>query len=89
MMIGLFSFQVLSIETHFAGKFFPGTREDILNFMTSVGYIHFPSGHANTEYVRYSGQTKVMRIVNDLFVRKDIAAGLEVKEALSGNRGEL
>ena len=30
--------KVLTVETHLAGKVFPGTREDILEFMDSVGY---------------------------------------------------
>ena len=29
---------VISVETHMAGKVFPGTREDIIEFMKSVGY---------------------------------------------------
>ena len=29
---------VLSVETHMAGQVFPGTREDIIDYMTSVGY---------------------------------------------------
>ena len=29
---------VISVETHMAGKVFPGTRDDIIEFMKSVGY---------------------------------------------------
>ena len=30
--------RVLTVETHLAGKVFPGTRQDIIDFMDSVGY---------------------------------------------------
>jgi hypothetical protein len=81
----------LSIETHFAGKMFPGSREDILDYMASVGYKHFPKGHANKNWVRYwtDGEDMTFRIVNDLFVREDIHVTLEVREAASGDREEL
>jgi hypothetical protein len=81
----------MSIETHFAGKIFPGSREDILDYMASVGYKHFPTGHANNEWVRYTEEWEDVhfRIVNDLFVREDIAANLEVKKARTGERVEL
>ena len=29
---------VLSVETHMAGSVFPGSREEIINYMKSVGY---------------------------------------------------
>ena len=29
---------MLTVETHLAGKLFPGTRQDIIDFMDSVGY---------------------------------------------------
>ena len=29
---------VVSVETHMAGQVFPGTREDIIHYMKSVGY---------------------------------------------------
>ena len=29
---------VLSVETHMAGQVFPGTRDDIIDYMKSVGY---------------------------------------------------
>jgi hypothetical protein len=81
----------LSIETHFAGKMFPGSREDILDYMASVGYKHFPTGHANNNWVRYwmDGEDMTFRIVNDLFVREDIPVTLEVREAASEDREDL
>jgi hypothetical protein len=30
--------RVLTVETHLAGQVFPGTRQDIIDFMDSVGY---------------------------------------------------
>ena len=29
---------VLSVETHMAGRVFPGSRDDIINYMKTVGY---------------------------------------------------
>jgi hypothetical protein len=70
---------------------FPGSREDILDYMASVGYKHFPSGHANNNWVRYwtDGEDRTFRIVNDLFVREDIPVTLEDREAVSGDREDL
>ena len=50
--------RVFSVETHLAGVVFPGTRQDIIEYMESVGYrlMEF-----TTE------QTK-----DDLFVRNDV-----------------
>ena len=51
---------VISVETHLAGEVFPGSRDDIIDFMDSVGYI--------VENTWNSGDfTK-----DDLFIRKDI-----------------
>ncbi len=59
--------------------------------LASVGYKHFPKGHANKNWVRYwtDGEDMTFRIVNDLFVREDIPVTLEVREAASGDREEL
>ena len=50
---------VVSVETHLAGLVFPGSREEILQFMDSVGYILVP-------------WTEEEMHKDDLFVRKDI-----------------
>ena len=56
---------VVSVETHLAGEVFPGSREDIIDYMESVGY--------NIENTWKKGEiTK-----DDLFVRKDIELILE------------
>ena len=50
---------VVSVETHLAGLVFPGSREEIIQFMDSVGYILVP-------------WTEDEMHKDDLFVRKDI-----------------
>ena len=50
---------VVSVETHLAGLVFPGSREEIIQFMDSVGYVLVPW----TENEMHK---------DDLFVRKDI-----------------
>ena len=47
------------METHLAGLVFPGSREEIIQFMDSVGYVLVP-------------WTKDEMHKDDLFVRKDI-----------------
>ena len=47
------------METHLAGLVFPGSREEIIEFMTSVGYTLVP-------------WTEEDMHKDDLFVRKDI-----------------
>ena len=47
------------METHLAGLVFPGSREEIIQFMDSVGYILVP-------------WTEEEMHKDDLFVRKDI-----------------
>ena len=55
---GLVDIRVISVETHLAGVVFPGTRQDIIDYMESVGY----------RLVEYTNQpTK-----DDLFVRNDV-----------------
>ena len=50
---------VVSVETHLAGLVFPGSREEIIEFMASVGYTLVP-------------WTEEEMHKDDLFVRKDI-----------------
>ena len=50
---------VVSVETHLAGLVFPGSREEIIQFMDSVGYVLVP-------------WTEEEMHKDDLFVRKDI-----------------
>ena len=50
---------VVSVETHLAGLVFPGSREEIIEFMDSVGYTLIP-------------WTQEQMNKYDLFVRKDI-----------------
>ena len=47
------------METHLAGLVFPGSREEIIEFMDSVGYTLIP-------------WTEEKMHKDDLFVRKDI-----------------
>ena len=49
----------MSVETHLAGLVFPGSREEIIEFMASVGYTLVP-------------WTEEDMHKDDLFVRKDI-----------------
>ena len=50
---------VVSVETHLAGLVFPGSRDKIIEFMASVGYVLVP-------------WTEDEMHKDDLFVRKDI-----------------
>ena len=50
---------VISVETHLAGLVFPGSREEIVKYMDSVGY-------------RLVNWTEEEMRKDDLFVRKDI-----------------
>ena len=50
---------MVSVETHLAGLVFPGSREEIIQFMDSVGYVLVP-------------WTEEEMHKDDLFVRKDI-----------------
>ena len=50
---------MVSVETHLAGLVFPGSREEIIEFMDSVGYVLVP-------------WTEEEMHKDDLFVRKDI-----------------
>jgi hypothetical protein len=34
-----------SSTSYVSGEIFPGSREDLIDYMASVGYHHFPDGH--------------------------------------------
>ena len=58
---------VISVETHLSGKVFPGSREDIIEYMDSVGYwrLDLP-------------QREDKRMVkDDIFVKKNIPTKYE------------
>ena len=72
---------VLSVETHMAGEVFPGTREDIIQYMKSVGY-----RSVSTITITRLGFTNLLKLLcsrlldwnednsvkDDLFVRENI-----------------
>ena len=58
---------VISVETHLAGEVFPGSRDDIIDFMESVGYIVETTWN-NGDFTK-----------DDLFIRKDIQ--LQIKDS--------
>ncbi len=35
----------ITLLVTFPGRTFPGSRDDIIELMTSVGYAHIPDGH--------------------------------------------
>ena len=35
----------LLLNLFFAGKLFPGSHEELIEYMASVGYKHIPGGH--------------------------------------------
>ena len=55
------------METHLAGRLFPGTRDDIIAFMDEVGYNHVTGAHRQTSDLRSNLGT-----TDDLFVKKEI-----------------
>ena len=62
------------METHLLGKMFPGTRDELIVFMESVGYTHIKDAHQQTNDDRaYLGTT------DDLFVKNEM---LNIKEEL-------
>ena len=58
--------RVLTVETHLAGKVFPGTRTDIIEYMNSVGYRMIDMG--------------IKAVKDDVFVRNDIEVINSIKE---------
>ncbi|XP_023345482.1 uncharacterized protein LOC111714576 [Eurytemora carolleeae] len=65
--------QVLSVETHFAGLRSEGSRDDIIEYMKSVGYQYLQWGHQVTTTIQYKdGSQGDYDLVNDLFVKNGI-----------------
>ena len=66
----LVDIEVVSVETHLAGRVMEGSRAEIISFMESRGYTHrrhnTGSGYRNTE------------LKDDLFVRTDILHTLDM-----------
>ena len=58
---------MLTVETHLAGRVYPGSRYELIQYMKSVGYNHVAGAHLHTNTGRTNMGTK-----DDLFVRKDV-----------------
>ena len=69
--------RVMTVETHLAGRIFPGSREDLISYLEEVGYSHISWAHRVTNQARTNLGT-----TDDLFVRRDVPL-------LSLNRDEL
>ena len=67
--------RVMTVETHLAGRIFPGSREDLISYLDQAGYRHLSWAHRNTNQARTTLGT-----TDDLFVRKDVP--LRYKEEL-------
>ena len=65
----------MTVETHLAGRIFPGSREDLISYLEEVGYTHISWAHRNTNQARTN-----MGTTDDLFVRKDLP--LRIKDEL-------
>ena len=76
--------QVLSVETHLCGRLFPGTREELIAYMDSVGYNYIAWGHTGLKESRVLMGTK-----DDLFVRKDIQLKMKENDVEELNKDEL
>jgi len=59
--------QVLSVESHMLNDMFPGTREDMIEYMQSVGYRHIPGAHAGTNDIRQELGT-----IDEMFVKNGV-----------------
>ena len=57
----------MTIETHLAGRLFPGDRADLISYLESVGYTHLSWGHAATNTGRQELGT-----TDDLFVKSGV-----------------
>ena len=57
----------MTVETHLAGRIFPGSREDLISYLEEVGYTHISWAHRNTNQARDNLGT-----TDDLFVRNDV-----------------
>jgi len=63
--------RVLSVETHLAGRLFPGDRSELISYMESVGYQHIPWGHTGTSTLRTNlGTTDDMFVKNGIPVKR-------------------
>jgi len=62
--------RVLSVESHLAGRLFPGDRHDLIAYMKSVGYQHITWGHTGTNTAR-----ETLGTMDDMFVKN----GVEVR----------
>ena len=67
--------RVMTVETHLAGRIFPGTRDDLIAYLDQVGFRHLSWAHRNTNQARTNLGT-----TDDLFVRKDLP--LRIKDEL-------
>jgi len=74
--------QVMSIESHLLGIVFPGVREEMIEYLDSVGYRHIPWGHTATNDYRgkWDNNEENSSSHDDLFVRKDIPLKLTQAE---------
>ena len=59
--------RVVTVETHLAGRLYPGSRADILQLMAGAGYTHLPAAHRRSNTARDNMGTQ-----DDLFVRNDV-----------------
>ena len=59
--------RVVTVETHLAGRLYPGSRADILQLMAGAGYTHLPAAHRRSNPARDNMGTQ-----DDLFVRNDV-----------------
>ena len=64
--------EVLSVETDLAGMVLDGSREEIIEFMKSVGYTH--REHSNS-WSHVNNMPK-----DDMFVRNDVAARVKLND---------
>ena len=70
--------KVLTVETHLAGKVFPGTRDDIIEYMDSVGYELLDLGIGEE-----------VRTKDDVFVKKGVEMLGKVGQVNEEKREEL
>ena len=67
--------RVVTVETHLAGRLYPGSRADILQLMAGAGYTHLPAAHRRSNTARDNMGTQ-----DDLFVRNDVTL-VEVEDS--------
>jgi len=76
--------QALTVETHFFGRYFPGDRDEFLEYMKSVGYTHIENAHKDTWNLEgYEFQNR-----DDLFVRNDVPLASQRLKSLEGTLEE-